>query len=349
MRSKTADLAKGIAVLCMIQVHLMELFAQQNIFLGTFGKISLFLGGPVVAPVFMAIMGYFIAKSNRSTSRLVLRGLGFIVLGFLLNIALNAHLFYKIYHGLKVDYMKFIFGVDILLLAGISIILLALLRNIFANATILYLLLACSLIYFTPYITNSLTIRSPWRYFCAFVGGRYSWSYFPIFPWFAYSLLGYSFSIMRKNKEYNKKIKLASITCLFFLLTPTIFYAARVASNLPHYYHHSTYFAIWVFGFFLFWFPLLSLLEEKIGSCGMMAYIKWLGRNVTALYVLQWILIGNIATAIYKTQTLVQLILWYVFILIIVSLLAFIYEQIKLTWKESKKAKMELEETNNAL
>ena len=32
-------------------------------------------------------------------------------------------------------------------------------------------------------------------------------------------------------------------------------------------------------------------------------YIKWLGKNVTIMYVLQWILIGNTATEIYKTVT----------------------------------------------
>jgi len=41
----------------MVQVHIMELFARQDIFEDTVGKISLFFGGPPAAPVFMAVMG----------------------------------------------------------------------------------------------------------------------------------------------------------------------------------------------------------------------------------------------------------------------------------------------------
>ena len=33
----------------------------------------------------------------------------------------------------------------------------------------------------------------------------------------------------------------------------------------------------------------------------MFKYITWLGKNVTLIYVIQWIIVGNIGTAIYKT------------------------------------------------
>ena len=64
-RDGTADLLKGFAVLFMIQVHIMEQFATPDIFNSSIGKISMFLGGPPCAPVFMAVMGYFLAKSSR--------------------------------------------------------------------------------------------------------------------------------------------------------------------------------------------------------------------------------------------------------------------------------------------
>jgi len=55
----TADIAKGIAVVLMIQVHLTELFAIPEWYEGVAGKLSLFLGGPPAAPVFMFLMGFF--------------------------------------------------------------------------------------------------------------------------------------------------------------------------------------------------------------------------------------------------------------------------------------------------
>jgi len=56
-RNQTADLLKGFAVIFMIQVHVIEQFATQTLYDSLWGKISLFLGGPFCAPVFLAVMG----------------------------------------------------------------------------------------------------------------------------------------------------------------------------------------------------------------------------------------------------------------------------------------------------
>ena len=64
-RTQTADLLKGIAVILMIQVHIIELFANHTIFNSDYGKLLLFLGGPLVAPIFSILFGYFIASSKK--------------------------------------------------------------------------------------------------------------------------------------------------------------------------------------------------------------------------------------------------------------------------------------------
>jgi surface polysaccharide O-acyltransferase-like enzyme len=81
-RNRTADLLKGLAVIFMIQVHLLELFATQDIYVSWIGKISLFLGGPPAAPVFMVVMGYYFASSKRTLKSGTVRGLKLILLGF---------------------------------------------------------------------------------------------------------------------------------------------------------------------------------------------------------------------------------------------------------------------------
>jgi hypothetical protein len=58
-------------------------------------------------------------------------------------------------------------------------------------------------------------------------------------------------------------------------------------------------------------------------------YINWLGRHVTSAYVFQWLLIGNIATAIYKSQTLPQTLLWYLIILALTSTLIALTDRIR--------------------
>lgn len=49
-------------------------------------------------------------------------------------------------------------------------------------------------------------------------------------------------------------------------------------------------------------------------------FIRWMGVNVTFLYVIQWLIIGNLAPAIYKTQNLFQSIGWLVVVTSITAL-----------------------------
>ena len=44
-----------------------------------------------------------------------------------------------------------------------------------------------------------------------------------------------------------------------------------------------------------------ALNTESHEMKAIIAYIKWLGKNVTLIYIIQWIIIGNIATEIYKS------------------------------------------------
>jgi hypothetical protein len=75
VRMETAHLMKGCACLLMIQVHVLELFIQPAPFRGSLmGTMGMFLGGPPVAPVFLAVMGWFLGKSKKSALQLCLRG-----------------------------------------------------------------------------------------------------------------------------------------------------------------------------------------------------------------------------------------------------------------------------------
>jgi uncharacterized membrane protein len=75
IRTQTPDLLKGIAVLLMMQVHIIELFATNQISDSIIGKFLLFLGGPLVAPIFAFFLGYFLIDSKKSTRQLFVRGL----------------------------------------------------------------------------------------------------------------------------------------------------------------------------------------------------------------------------------------------------------------------------------
>jgi hypothetical protein len=305
-RAHSIDLLKGIAVLLMIQVHVMELFASEVISTSVTGKLSLFLGGAPVAPLFMIIFGYFIAKSNKSTTELLVRAIQIFVLGMALNIALNLNLIISVYHGkLAIDILPYIFGVDILQFAGIALVIVVPLKKILDKHYLLPFMLMLVVAFLGKILLDYVPENNLLKYTSAFFFGSTPWSYFPVFPWLAYPLVGMVVYQLQQRYDFGwlllaKTKIIASVLFLIFSMF-TIKYAITVSSDLSLYYHHGLLFFIWTIIFLFFYSLIINELNLRLGETTMFKYIKWLGKNVTLIYVIQWIIIGNIATTIYKT------------------------------------------------
>ncbi len=328
-RNATADLLKGTACLCMIQVHLVELFVEKDFAATGLGRFCMFLGGPPAAPVFLAMMGYFIASFSKSAGQRAWRGLQVLGIAFLLNLGLNAHLLIRIKRGefQFLNPMHYVFGVDILWLAGFSLLLLALLLRVMRRpmhwweAAILTIIVAAA----TPLINETMDKTSGVaRYFAACVGGTFSWSYFPLFPWFAWVSLGIvarrfieepGLAAVPVNGRWIAFVGCLGVTILGGSKTMAI------TNNLPEYYHHDLRFVIWTTTFLLVWTVGHHWIVGRLGDTRPLQFIRWLGRNITAVYVFQWLIIGNVATAIYQTQSPARLLPWFVGVALLASLL----------------------------
>jgi uncharacterized membrane protein len=320
-RNSTADLLKGLAVVFMILVHLVELFAKPEVYTSLLGKISLFLGGPPAAPVFMVVMGYFIARSKRSLSSNLLRGAKLIALGFALNIGLNFHLLIRIGAGsIDVNPWPYIFGVDILFLAGLSIIVLSTVKY-FAKLNLIPWVLLLAVIFVFQYFSPSATTINFQTYFRAyFFGEGIWWAYFPLIPWLAYPVSGVIVYILlfRFEKVFDR-FYLYLIISGGIISFAFIGYASGVTSILEDYYNHGLLFFVYTCCFLVFYGTITSLLS-KSKTNRVSNWLEWLGKNVTSAYVIQWLLIGNIATGVYKTQSLLETVLWFFAILLMTSL-----------------------------
>ena len=313
------DLLKGVAVVLMIQVHLTELFAIPVWINSMAGAWSLFLGGPLAAPLFMAVMGFFLAKKNPGLKLAVKRGLQLLVWGLLLNIGLNIHLLIKMATGtLHYDPLQYLFGVDILILAGFSVIIIGI-WSVFAKKSILLWLIFLVFFAFGNELIPSSGVENQWwSYVVAFFNGTQSWSYFPVFPWAAYPTAGYLlFIFIEKYLSLLKSDKtLFIIALIFFIPVASGFEKAfSVSINLPDYYHHNGFFVLWTLGFISLLTIIVKLLSGDQPSGKLSLSLQWLGRNVTSIYVFQWIIIGNLATVLYKTLDPLQLLFWFTFVL----------------------------------
>jgi uncharacterized membrane protein len=334
MRQPLPDLLKGLAVIFMVQVHIMELFATQDIYGSWIGRLSLFAGGPPAAPVFMVVMGYFAGISRKSYSQHLMRGAKLIGIGFLLNIGLNMHLFLKIIAGeIDLNPWEYIMGVDILFLAGLGILVIALVRKKFTDNIAIPVILILVITILPDLLPDKIVTVGWQRYLIAFLHGDYSWSYFPLIPWLSYPLTGYVLALINKRWPLLDRVPLKTKSMLLVAISIVLFssmpWAIGVSGNLERYYHHGIVFFLWVTAFLILWGELNELLISRLNHSVAIRYLKWVGKNVTAFYIIQWLLIGNIATGIYKSQDVLHIILWFCGILFITSILVLAWENRK--------------------
>ncbi|MFA5328691.1 MAG: acyltransferase [Prolixibacteraceae bacterium] len=330
------DLLKGFAVFLIVPVHILELFIDYPGRESSFGKILLFLGGPVAVPVFMIIMGYFMAKNKKPLATNLSRGLKVFAVGFLLNIGLNLHLLLKIkFAGWPYNPLEYLFGVDILYFAGIALIFLSFLKLIKKGKAWIAYFLFFAVIGLTSYMNNILMLTER-NYLVPFIAGDYSWSYFPLFPWLAYPLLGFALANSEaKVMGFLRGQKLVSGILLAVIAAMVLFFSKSGFTTtiyLPAYYHHTFWFSLWAMGLVILWVLAIRFLILKFPETLVGNFLMWLGKNITVFYVVQWLIIGNIATAIYQTQTIGTYIFWYTGIFAVTVFLTWLLEktQVKL-------------------
>ncbi|MFH0759304.1 MAG: acyltransferase family protein [Bacteroidota bacterium] len=309
------DLLKGFAVLLIVPVHIMETFIDYPGRESLFGKSLLLLGGPIAVPVFMMVMGYFLARSKRSFISVIFRGIKIFILGFLLNIGLNFNLLLKIkFEGWQFDPLEYIFGVDIFYLAGLSIVVLATLK-ILNKGQLLIVTILIFLFSGSTALINELISASGRSYFLPFIGGEYSWSYFPIFPWLTYPLIGFLFyrieNSLMKGIERNKRASWITGTVIFVLIVIFGRFGVLTTIDLSKYYHHTFLFFLWTMGVVILWTLLLRFVVFKFPEFPLVVFLSWLGKNITVFYIIQWLIIGNIATVIYQTKELPEFGYWF--------------------------------------
>ncbi|MDP3434495.1 MAG: acyltransferase family protein, partial [Bacteroidota bacterium] len=332
------DLLKGFAVFLIIPVHILETFIDYPGRESLFGKVLLLLGGPFGVPIFMMVMGYFVALSKKTTAQNILRGLLIFILGIFLNIGLNFHLLLKIWtEGWKFDPLQAIFGVDIFYLAGLSIILLSVLKTLKYGQQWIAFALILFVSGSTAYMNEILMVTER-NYILPFIGGKYSWSYFPLFPWLTYPLVGFLFQKtelrLRNFMQKQKTVSIAFLAFVFILVVLFSRFGIETTINLSDYYHHTFPFFLWTLGVDVLWILLLWFVVQKFSEFPIIVFLRWLGKNITAFYIIQWLIIGNIATAIYQTQELSKYAYWFVPIFLITIGLTFMYEKIKSSYSK---------------
>jgi hypothetical protein len=336
-RNVTADLLKGMAVLLMIQVHVMEQFGTTDAYNSVIGKVSLFAGGPPCAPVFLAVMGFFLASSSRPTHYFIRRGLLLFFGGILLNSGRSVHLLWLAWQGqITIDPLFYILGVDILPLAGLALIFTGLFRSVIRDRWIVWLLLTLGVASSGPWLPEATSELHFSAYVLAFFWDTGGQSYFPVFPWLAYVTTGYSLRLLLgqpKIKEWlERSVNLFILIGGVLILLITLPWASSVTHRLTGpggYYHHGIVFFLWTTLFMAVYAGIIHSVSGHFQQSWFGSAIQWLGRKVTLVYVIQWLIIGNLAPLLYQSQHVFQLILWYGSVTAVTALLSLAWLKIR--------------------
>lgn len=301
-RQLELDVARGLAVLFMILIHMQLYFAKTEVIESLYGRIIDFAGTLPAAPMFMFLLGVGINYTRKEEPKLFFKR-GFLLLagGYILNFfrgfipyIINYFIYKEVnyFYGAIVELMK----IDILQFAGLSMLFFGLFRYLkqdYLTITILAIALALSNLFL-----SNITVDNFWA--ASFVGliwGASEYSYFPFLTWIFYPLAGYLFGYLlircRDKRRFYRTTAIAS--ALFFLggiltFNWTIGLQSGLKTDIA-YYHHVFTDNITFTAFVILEISLISFITPYIPKVLITIIERW-SRNVTAIYFIHWILIG---------------------------------------------------------
>ncbi len=300
------DFLKGLSIIFMVQDHIFEIWIQQDLLYTDLGSIIQFLNNFPAAGIFMLAMGFTAGYTEANPRKLFQKGLKVFCWGFLLNLGLNLHYFIRILtnreEGRMVDSL---FAVDIFYLAGLSLMILALIR-ILSNSYLISLILAFVVALLSPLITELLASIDSGNYILAFVAKPCDNSFFPIFPWLSYPLAGYGFSQL--IKKYPKIIEIAwwhYVALVVLLASSSVGFILNWndLGDLSTYYHHGIKVFAWIVSVTLGLAIFLNMFQN-IQNGTFSAWVLFIGSRLTRFYIVQWLIIGNMASFFYQELNL---------------------------------------------
>lgn len=282
------DLMRGLAIFFMIMQHAMIIHEINEGEGDTIvGNIFVLLGTAPAAPVFLFILGVFVAKSKKTCAEHALRGIKLFFLGYLLNVlrfclpVLIAGEPYLVGDSP----LELFFLVDIFQVAGLSLVIIGLIKNSMRNRAIIPILIVLILLV-SPGMWGAFQNT---LYLSPFTGTGKN-VIFPFFPWIIFPLFGIWLSphLHRRIRGKKQIVYIGIISAVISLLTLNVFSESDYSRLDP-----GT--ALLIISFLCFWILICDsavyfLFKRKVTIIANTLFF-W-SRNVTSIFVIQWIIYG---------------------------------------------------------
>ena len=296
------DLARGLAVVFMIGVHVLWHWGAPDTWTSPIGQVISFLGGPTAAPVFMFLMGASLAFSSRTSFRsLAVRGLWLLWLGYLLNFLRGV---IPAYLGLNTGVITLeqispftlpwlATTVDVHHMAGLSLIALGALR-VAARPGWAWIAIGAAVVVAGP-VLRGLEFGTPLldAPLTPVLGGAPN-VYYAVVPWIAFPLVGAVFgSVVARAPDHAQIFRWSALVGLglcaagiaLFIVSPPSFDVNTYWRMPPSYF-------VGITGLVLVWLFACDLAVRHVRENRIFAFLYgWSGR-VIAIYFTHWLVVG---------------------------------------------------------
>lgn len=294
------DIARGLAVLFMIFVHVQIYYSSDELKDSVFGGLVDFFGGIPAAPVFMFLMGCgFMYTRKNNPQHFFKRGLYILVAAYVLNILRDSlpnlvDYFINREADMLSEALDNLILIDILQFAGIAMIFWSAVLNFKLQRYLPLFLVGFGILNlillpyeFDEYIPSAIL---------GLFWGTSDVSEFPFLTWIFYPIIGYIFAgflvkCTNKNRFYTILFIISSVLMITFCLTFISLNLDLGLTTEESYYHH-TIFANIVYAFFVIAWLSVVYFVAKIFPNWLISLFKVWSRNVTEIYFIHWILIG---------------------------------------------------------
>jgi uncharacterized membrane protein len=301
-RIRAFDLARGLAVVFMIDVHVLWHWGSPATWSTPIGLVLSFLGGPTAAPTFMFLMGASLAFSSRSTfSWLAARGAWLVVLGYLLNLLRGV---IPSVIGLSLGFVTadqiapftpwyLATTVDIHQMAGLSLIAIAILGTRVRPG------------WWWLWFGAALVVAAPWLRTLHFgipildgpltpVIGSADNVYYALVPWLCYPLAGAVFgTIIRRTPDRVGVFRRGGLVGLGSLVLALPLIAIQHPDfGVATYWHEPLAFVVGISGIILVWLAACDALTRQAWLDRRLGILYGWSRRVIPMYFTHWILVG---------------------------------------------------------
>ncbi|TEB45182.1 DUF1624 domain-containing protein [Flavobacterium circumlabens] len=344
------DITRGMSVIFMMMIHTMLIYGtiptQTHTILG---EITLWLGRGTT--LFLVSMGIsFVLSRRQSFQKVCKRGLYILGIGYGMNFLkflIPEFLFgglpeafvsaYGLQSGTLQTGIFFLLLGDILQLAGVTLFIMGIINH-FSTSKYVPLIVALAIIAISKEVSGYRIGITGLDYICDLFFSNQFNIYFPVFPWSAFILLGMFLGRWYKELEENQTVFFKKMLVLGFVFIGIggVLNFTNSEYHFGDYYHLGPGGSILLLGANMVFYWLVNFIVQLFKEDNpVFKALIFCSKNVTSLYVIQWVLInwGMYAIGFWEHDQLTVLALFPVVIGLSISI-QLVYNSVRSQWRE---------------